>query len=165
VFIMVEPAAAMSGGATAAVALGAALVGGASSLLGSLLVNRREFRRQHRADLFLELLPALLDKLDTDNLPDPDLLEPDIKRIVRVATVSGRGDRRRSVKLNRPLAPYAAVAAAYGATADLENSDPRRQAAGKDLGDAKASSNAELRQLARDYQNWLAARFTGTREP
>lgn len=77
----------------AAAGLVGAIIGGVLSIIGSVLVSRYEHKRQQRGRIYDGYLPALLSGPSAS---------ADVEGMLRAATVAGREDRRRAVRI-RPL--------------------------------------------------------------
>jgi hypothetical protein len=95
-------------------ALLGALVGGAASLAGSVIINRLQLRREMRIRIYYELIPKLLKSSFTISenrriLPVPQDKLPSefrstVRDIERAAVIAGRGDLAMVKRLNSVIA-------------------------------------------------------------
>jgi hypothetical protein len=107
------------------------IAGGLIATGGAVFVNRRELTRQHRVELFLEVLPQLLEVVErgagepTVAYPQLDLVRAGCARVRRQTVVAGRGDRVHGDRVEEHARAVAVAAAdvgygAYGVVGDLK---------------------------------------------
>jgi hypothetical protein len=138
-----------------------AILGGGISLVGTILVTRQERTRQHRAELYLDVLPPIIDELSTGR-GQVSAARFHIDLVLRKATVAGRRDRHRVRPARAAVERAEAAQNEYGeAQAALSTSDddsPRHQMAraeSRQVEEIKRSGEALSGYLA-----WLERRLT-----
>jgi hypothetical protein len=87
-------------------ALVGALVGGAASLAGTVLVNRMQMATAARMRMYDEMLPKLSEAISGPNQLDRDAVTKILEQLLRVGAIAGRSERKSTRKLLSSFAEY-----------------------------------------------------------
>lgn len=142
---------AMTFGDTVVATLIGALAGGLMATAGAFLANRHELTRSHRVQMYLDLMPMVLDQLRGMGV---QVALEQADELVRRATIASGRDRRRATAMRDQVATAESVRQAGfvpdGAGAQRMTAEGRI-AFEEALGIAVAA--------AASYESWLSKRF------
>lgn len=139
------------------VGLGGALVGGVASMLGTIVVGRRELTRKARIRLFDELIPDLFEWTSVDGehghewVPKWTVGEG-LPAMLRAAIIAGRKDDKRALKL------YAVIQRCREAQSPKLDAEARSDGFLTDTSLAVKTSE-EVVEAIRDYGLWLGKKI------